>query len=33
MVHDCIRRLPPSAAHIDSFITVFDLGGYGMGNR
>ena len=33
MVHDCIRRLPPSTPHIDSFVTVFDLSGYGMGNR
>ena len=33
MVHDCIRRLPSSSSHIDSFITVFDLGGYGLANR
>ncbi len=33
MVHDCIRRLPPSPPHIDAFITVFDLSGYGMANR
>ena len=33
MVHDCIRRLPSSPLHIDSFVTVFDLSGYGMANR